>query len=279
MRKRVSLRRHPARRLITLIALLPLAACKSFASDASPPVDPVLESGQPSGIPSEANPDLDADPFDALELAARGRFLSLDELVSAATLQYWAKHPPADLDEVLETPESVFEAVKEQVEQLAREGQELATELREAQPMRAAGHHWFAAHTARLAWAVGPLKAMMETLPSRCLEAVDAAIERSESYDGFAPLRLKGRFLGKAPWPVGDPKQALELLRRANDAYGCKLHHQFLAELLFEADEVPEARWHWQQVLLAPQPDASESQRTFLDTTARYCLQWSAQSE
>jgi hypothetical protein len=113
-----------------------------------------------------------------------------------------------------------------------------------------------ALHLSFMAWANGPVAALMSGYPKRIGSAMDAAMTEDPMFDHGAPLRLKGRFLAQAPWPVGDQSEARKLLARAVANAPMPIHHLFFGDLLWRLNEPAAAMEQWRAAVLA-QPDAS----------------------
>lgn len=253
----VSVRRHP-RPLIPL-ALVGLACCQGPVGP--PPTDEV----GPSGLRPE--------PVRDREGEARALFGALDECLADAWSESWARQPPASIGELLVVPTAVREQVAAEVETLARRGIACADELVAQHPDQAAGHHWAASHRARLAWAISSLQVLREGLPGAVLRSIDRAILLQPDYDHHAPLRLKGRFLAEAPWPIGDRDLARILLQRCVQQDPIQIHHLFLGDALFDQGQITAARAEWERVERAPAGDASPRQQEWLRECARRRLE------
>ncbi|MFT6080931.1 MAG: tetratricopeptide (TPR) repeat protein [Planctomycetota bacterium] len=208
-----------------------------------------------------------AQPTDAtLALTAtRLLFVTADEAVQNALLEVARSLSSPDVAAVLAADRLLPAKVRERVVSLATTGAEIAEAAvaalaRESnQPVLAArvdAQVYLALHLSFVAWANGPVASLMAGYATRIVAAMEAALALDPFSDHGAPLRLRGRFLARAPWPVGDLKKARELLTRAVKHAPLPIHHLFLGDALFALGEQPAAIQQWQSVLLA-KPDAT----------------------
>ena len=199
--------------------------------------------------------------------AARSLFGLVDGIVQQALLDELRALPSPDVDELLAADRVLPAQVRDRVVTLATTGAEAAqaavTVLADAPGLGAdqaaacvdAQLH-LALHLSFLAWANGPVASLMSGHAGRISKAMDAAIALDPEFDHCAPLRLKGRFLARAPWPVGDQLAARKLLTRAAQSAPTPIHHLFLGDLLYELSERDIAVQQWQSVLSA-EPDSA----------------------
>lgn len=209
-----------------------------------------------------------AQPTDAtLALAAtRLLFVTADEAVQNALLEVARSLSSPDVAAVLAADRVLPATVRQRVLSLATTGAEIAEaavaalqrESDQVVPLasRVDAQVLLALHLSFVAWANGPVASLMAGYASRIVAAMEAALALDPLSNHGAPLRLRGRFLARAPWPVGDLKEARELLTRAVTHAPMPIHHLFLGDTLFALGEQPEAIQQWQSVLLA-KPDAT----------------------
>jgi tetratricopeptide (TPR) repeat protein len=208
-----------------------------------------------------------AQPTDAtLALTAtRLLFVTADEAVQNALLEVARSLSSPDVAAVLAADRLLPAKVRERVVSLATTGAEIAEAAvaalaRESDQAvlaaRVDAQVYLALHLSFVAWANGPVASLMAGYATRIVAAMEAALALDPFSDHGAPLRLRGRFLARAPWPVGDLKKARELLTRAVKHAPLPIHHLFLGDALFALGEQPAAIQQWQSVLLA-KPDAT----------------------
>lgn len=129
-----------------------------------------------------------------------------------------------------------------------------------------------ALHLSFVAWANGPMRSLFAGYGKRITAAMDAALALDPEWDHGAPLRLKGRFLAQAPWPLRDRDEGLSLLRRAVAAAPLPIHHLFLGDLLFERGDVDAAVAEWRLVIDSEPDDTTRAVAPFHRELARLRL-------
>lgn len=210
-----------------------------------------------------------ADPSDlALALdATHLLFAVADLMVQTALLAEMQSLEQPTVASILAVDQELPANVRDQVLSLATAGAEAAeaavaalasgskVSLQPDTAMIDAQVH-LALHLSFMAWANGPMAALMAGYPKRIGRAMDAAMTEDPLFDHGAPLRLKGRFLAQAPWPVGDQAEARKLLARAVANAPMPIHHLFFGDLLWNLKEPAAAIEQWRAAVLA-QPDAS----------------------
>ena len=182
-----------------------------------------------------------------LVAASRALFLAADVRVQEAALARLDSLEAPTLADVLSADEGLSSELRAEVEALAAEGRDLAGRALVRDPLDEAALLYRAINTSLLAWAVGESRALLEGLGGDCKQAIRASLERDESFEGAAPLRLRGRFLAKAPWPLGDKKEAVVLLRRATELAPVTLNWLFLGDALEARGEHELALDAWQR--------------------------------
>jgi tetratricopeptide (TPR) repeat protein len=204
----------------------------------------------------------------ALALAAsRSLFALADEAVQQALLDEARTLASPDGNALLAIDQVMPASIRDRILSLATTGAEAAqsavTVLEDASKpagldsgasaatARVDAQVLLALHLSFVAWANGPVASLMSGNAKRITKAMDAAIALDPEFDHGAPLRLKGRFLARAPWPVGDRKAARTLLARAVQLAPMPIHHLFLGDLLFELGEPDAAVEQWQAVATA----------------------------
>lgn len=188
--------------------------------------------------------------------AAVGLFLAADQRLQQATVRWLDAHPDADLRAVLDAGDQLDDDVRRAVVSLCTDGLAFAERARELAPGLAGVDLQVGLHTSFLAWANGPAHALFAGHGPRLVAAITAAVAADPGLDGAGPLRLEGRFRGRAPWPYGDRPAARAALEQAVDLAPITINHLFLGDVLAELGEHEAARTAWQAALAAP-PDAT----------------------
>jgi len=260
----------PMRFALPCFVALALVSCAGPRLD----VDEVLTGGptseeDPSAFPRCADFDAqasraraalrsDASDVTALVAASRALFLAADARVQRAVIDALDARPTATLGEVLSAEDSLSPDLRAEVEALTGEGLEQAERALELAPSDPTALLYRAIHTSLLAWSVGPTRALFEGLGSDCEAATFDALAADEAIEAAGPLRLRGRFLSKAPWPLGDAERAVAHLCRATELFPVRLNWLFLGDALHAHGDHAAAREAWQQAIDADSdPDSA----------------------
>ncbi len=253
------------------LSLLPACALDAprvddvLAADSPGPAAPLAAATVADGARLQADLDAtaraavaaaEAQPADvALALhAARTLFQAADLRMQRASLEIAqaAKH----LNVVLGADDAVGGRARSEILGLCTAGLVHAERAATAHAQSVDARLQVALHVSLIAWANGPTRALMAGYGNRLAREAEAAVQLDPAFDSAGPLRLLGRFRGKAPWPVGDQAQAKESLTRAVELAPIALNWLFLGDVLEGAGDRAGARAAWEQALTAP-ADAS----------------------
>jgi len=161
-----------------------------------------------------------------------------------------------DIATVLAADDRVDDATREAVLALCNAGLTAAERAASLRGGDVAAELHRGLHLSLIAWANGPARSLMAGLGPRLAAAIDAAVAADDAYDGAAPLRLRGRFRGKAPWPYGDVGLARQSLERAVEIAPITVNLLFLGDVLWAAGDRAGAEQRWRQASAA-EGDAS----------------------
>jgi hypothetical protein len=96
------------------------------------------------------------------------------------------------------------------------------------------------------AWAIGPTRALVSGAGRRLPKLLAANRALGAEREGAAPLRLEGRFLCLAPWPVGDRERGRALLDAAVAAAATPLNALFQGDAAWLVQDVVGAQRAWE---------------------------------
>lgn len=265
--------RRPAIASIALLATLSFSACALTA----PPADTVLPTPGASALAAddptlplvergerlqalvdraatEALAAARATPADrALAIAATRRLFEAADLhLQRASVAFLTTAPAAEIGIVLAADDRVADATRTAVLALCSEGLRLAEAAAATAPGDVALQLHIGLHLSLIAWANGPARSLFAGYGPRLVAAIDRAVAAEAAFDLGAPLRLQGRFRGKAPWPYGDREVALAALRHAVAIAPELVNLLFLGDVLAAAGDIPAARDQWQRAVGAP---------------------------
>lgn len=191
-----------------------------------------------------------------LVTASHWLFLAADLRLQRATAEWLAAHPAASRAEVLAADDQVGDDVRTAIASLCTRGLELADRAATTSPDDVAVRLHQALHVSLLAFANGPARSLFAGYGPKLVAAIDKAVAIDPTHDGAAPLRLSGRFRGKAPWPYGDLAAAEKALTRAVEVAPGLVNHLFLGDVLARQQRDEAALVQWRAALAAP-TDAS----------------------
>lgn len=193
--------------------------------------------------------------------ATTSLFQAADLRLQQATLAWLDAHRDADRAAVLAAEDQLGDEVRAGIVSLCNEGLACAERAAKARPNDAAACLHEGLHLSLLAWANGPARSLMAGYGGRLVKAIDAALAADAEFDGGAPLRLQGRFRGKAPWPYGDVPAATKALARAVALRSVPVNHLFYGDVLAAAGDADAAAVQW---------------RACIDAVADESTRWSA---
>ncbi len=211
-----------------------------------------------------------AEPDVALQVAAsRCLFQAADLRLQRATVAWLVAHAEATRPEVLTAEDQVAAPVRAEILSLCTAGLEFADRAAASAPDQIAARLHQGLHLSLIAWANGPMRALMAGHGPRLVVAIDAALAIDRDFDHGAPLRLQGRFRGKAPWPYGDLAVAKAALARAVERASLPVNHLFYGDVLAAAGDPRGAEVQWRLVGTAAADESTRWSADLLREQAR----------
>ncbi|MEZ6015092.1 MAG: hypothetical protein R3F49_08265 [Planctomycetota bacterium] len=101
------------------------------------------------------------------------------------------------------------------------------------------------------AWAMGPTRAVLSGAGRRLPKLLAANRALGSAREDASPLRLEGRFLSLAPWPVGDSAGGRALLEEATALAPVPMNALFLGDAAWLTDDPAAARAAWERARTA----------------------------
>ncbi len=233
-----------------LPGLLPLTACGLL--DAAPATT-VLTAEELDASAAAALARADATPtdLDAAMQATHLLFQAADLRLQRAQLAWLDAHPDADLAAIVVADDHLPTEAVAGILSLCSAGLAAAERVVAARPDDAEAQLHRALHLSLVAWANGPMRSLFAGFGPKLVEAIGAAVAKEPLFDNGAPLRLQGRFRGRAPWPYGDLELARRSLAEAAAAYPIVVNELFLGDVLLAAGERDAARAAWSRATAA----------------------------
>lgn len=269
-----------------LKAFLPLLVIGSTACAGIRPVDDVIAGGDPAAASAPASgeaPDPLAAPAtlpdrDALRGYADETLAAFDErcrgllelsraedasyealmeasraLVFNADLRIQAdvcfRFDPSDLPEpasLIAAEDDVTSELKAQVRSLAISSRDLADRALALREDDAAARLFSTLGNGLFLWSLGPLQALANGAATTLPRRIGSLAEDHPGFEGASPLRLKGRFQSRAPWPYKDKPGGVETLTRAVELAPIPLNLLFLGDAQWIAGDTAAAEDAWE---------------------------------
>jgi hypothetical protein len=222
----------------------------------------------------------EAAPLDPGASARAARALSevADLTLLAAQVARFHAEPADEPGALVRGEDDLDAAVKREVEGLVRDAARLARaaiDMNVTSPdFDSLGAHQDEAFAESLtAWAIGPTRALVSGAGRRLPKLLAANRALGAEREGAAPLRLEGRFLCLAPWPVGDLERGRELLDAAVAAAPTPLNALFQGDAAWLAQEPAGAQRAWELARAAAEAaPASDAHARLVDELARMRL-------
>ncbi len=194
-------------------------------------------------LASDGSPDND-------ELAVRAAsllFQAADARAQCAIVAASVDGDPVDI--VLAADDRVSAEVRKQVASLCSDGLGAAERVVARHPDNPAAQLQRGLCLCLLAWANGSVRSLVQGFGPRILDAIDKSVAGDAKADDCAALRLQGRFLHKAPWPLRDREVARAALLRAVDEAPCLLNFLFLGDALWSEGDRDGAIDAWRKAV------------------------------
>lgn len=241
----------------------------------APPAETTLDRANGSDVLDErtraalAAAERAPDDVEALVAASHWLFLAADLRLQTATVDWLRAHPAAARGDVLLADDALGDDVRTAIASLCTRGLELADRAAASaqNDVRVRLHQ--ALHVSLLAWANGPARSLFAGYGPKLVKAIDAAVALDAAHDGASPLRLAGRFRGKAPWPYGDLAAAEKALARAVEIAPGVVNHLFYGDVLARLSRDEAAQAQWQAAVAAPADESTRWSAACLREQAR----------
>ncbi|QDV05801.1 hypothetical protein Poly30_13030 [Planctomycetes bacterium Poly30] len=149
------------------------------------------------------------------------------------------------VQQLVELDETGDADLKDAVLGLCSAGLEHGNAAADLAPEDPAALYYRAFNLSLVAWAEGKSTAILRGRGPKLKAALESVAERFPEFQFAGPLRLRARFLDRAPWPYGDRNQAIELLQEATRLAPTPVNWQFLGDALWMngAEEKALAAW------------------------------------
>ncbi len=164
---------------------------------------------------------------------------------------------PTDLATVIDAENRLSKKQKKHLLDLTERGAAGARADIKAEPHNARHHLLLGLHLSIGSLGKSLLANMLEGRGSQIQRAYTESIRLDRTLEGGAALRLKGKFLMSAPWPIRDRKGAERALRAAAKIRDVPQIHFFLGDLYHAQGKRGKALREWRRAT-EPPPGASD---------------------
>jgi len=210
--------------------------------------------------------------YDQLMDASRALVFNADLRIQSDVVFRFEPDDLPDVEALISAEDDVSSDLKADVRSLAKSSRDLADralELREGDP---AGRLFSTLGTGLYLWSLGPLEALANGAATTLPRRVKSLAEDHPEFEGASPLRLKGRFQSRAPWPYKDVEGGVETLTRAAEVAPIPLNLLFLGDAHWLDGSPDAARDAWRRAMRADADEETEAAAPALREIARLRL-------
>lgn len=177
-----------------------------------------------------------------------------------------------DVEVLIGAEDDVSSELKSDVRSLAKSSRDLAAEALERREGDPAGRLFSTLGTGLFLWSLGPLEALANGAATTLPRRVKSLAEDHPEFEGASPLRLKGRFQSRAPWPYKDVDGGVETLTRAVEVAPIPLNLLFLGDAHWLDGSPEPARDAWRRAMRADADEETKAAAPALREIARLRL-------
>ncbi|MEM9383128.1 MAG: hypothetical protein AAGB93_24480 [Planctomycetota bacterium] len=188
---------------------------------------------------------------DALVEAARSLVLDADLRIQAALA---LRSDPADLPStrrLIDAEDDVGSRLKSEVRSLAAASRDLADRALELRRDDPEARLYSALGRALVAWSLPPLQALTGGGAASLPGTIETLANDHPDLASASPMRLRGRFQSRAPWPYTDRKAGVEALEAACRSAPIPLNLLFLGDAYWLVGREAEALDAWERATAA----------------------------
>ena len=189
--------------------------------------------------------------YEALMRASRALVFNADMRIQADVC---FRFDPSNLPEpasLIAAEDGVTSELKAQVRSLAISSRDLADRALALRADDAAARLFSTLGSGLFLWSLGPLQALANGAATTLPRRISSLAEDHPGFEGASPLRLKGRFQSRAPWPYKDKAGGVATLTRAVEFAPIPLNLLFLGDAQWIAGDAAAARDAWERATRA----------------------------
>lgn len=182
--------------------------------------------------------------FECQRAAARALALAADLRLVAYQLRR-IQAEEFSVDALVELDDAAGSELKATVLGLCREGLACGRSALELMPADAEAGCHTALNLSLVAWSEGPTRALLNGRGPALKKIMRSLVRDHPEVLEAAPLRMRGRFFDRAPWPLRDRAQALVQLTEAVRLAPSPLNWQFLGDARWSSEDQAGAQAAW----------------------------------
>jgi|GEM_PF-1892045 len=207
--------------------------------------------------------------YETLMAAARALVLNADlRLQSTLALNSTpAALPPPEV--LIDLEDEVSSELKSQIRSLASSSAKFAQRALRLRPEDPAAELFSTLGTGLRLWSMPTLQALASGAATTLPGQIKRLAATSPDFEGASPLRLKGRFQSRAPWPFKDLEQGRDTLAAAVDVAPIPLNLLFLGDAHWLCGEKEAALERWREATIAEADAETEVASPFIREIAR----------
>ncbi len=207
--------------------------------------------------------------YETLMATARALVLNADlRLQSTLAL----KSPPATLptpEALIDLEDEVPSALKSEIRSLASGSARFARRALALRPGDPAAELFSTLGTGLRLWSMPTLQALASGAATTLPGQIKRLAAASPDFEGASPLRLKGRFQSRAPWPFKDLEAGRDTLAAAVEVAPIPLNLLFLGDAHWLCGESEAALERWLEATIAKADAETEAAAPFIREIAR----------
>lgn len=210
--------------------------------------------------------------YEVLMATARALILNAD-LRLQSTLAFGPDEAslPAPED-LIDLEDDVSGELKSEIRSLATSSADFALRALELRPGDPAAKLFSTLGTGLRLWSLPTLQALASGAATTLPGQIKALAAEAPEFEGASPLRLKGRFQSRAPWPFKDLEGGRASLEAAVEAAPIPLNLLFLGDAHWLCGDTDRARARWREATTAEADAETEDAAPFIREIARLRL-------
>jgi len=216
--------------------------------------------------------------YEDLMAASRALILNADLRLQSTLALQTAPGPTSPPEALIDLEDDVSGELKSEIRSLATGSASFAQRALALRPGDPAAELFSTLGTGLRLWSLPTFQALASGAATTLPGQIKRLAAASPEFEGASPLRLKGRFQSRAPWPFKDLEEGRDTLAAAVEVAPIPLNLLFLGDAHWLCGEEASARDRWREALVAPADAETEGAAPFIREIARRRLASAANS-